>query len=324
MKKILAVLLAVLMLVMCTACGAKNEGDSDNVVYDANHVFALPESVSASDCENPVTYFSVSLTNNATGEMKSLIAYENEVSGCDIQYTGEEKKVAKFNYDALYALTAEFENSGLAALNGQFTYEEGDMVASIYVSYADGTSVMADLSGVISDEFTNGYNAMESFFKTITEQVPVYVPQPVVMGEIDETVHAEMLSILNNSKIDALDSFTISAVAMDDTFGYMTGLSSNEGIVNGTVCNPMMMTTPYSLVIVTVEDTANVETVRADFENSMDWLKWVCVAPTNAVIAEKDNMVLCLMASDDFYNNTADAISAAGWSELKELSNPNM
>jgi len=86
----------------------------------------------------------------------------------------------------------------------------------------------------------------------------------------------------------------------------------------------MMMTTAYSLVIVTLEDAANAETVCSNFESQLDWLKWVCVAPSDALIAQKDNMVLCLMAYDDLYVQTANGIEAAGWSTMKTLNNPNM
>ena len=54
----------------------------------------------------------------------------------------------------------------------------------------------------------------------------------------------------------------------------------------------------------------------------MDWTKWVCVAPSDAMTAVKDNMVLCLMAADANYTQTAAGITAAGWTTVNTLTNP--
>ena len=96
-----------------------------------------------------------------------------------------------------------------------------------------------------------------------------------------------------------------------------------EGIAGGVTCAPMMMTTAFSLVIVTLEDGADADAVCADFENTMNWRKWVCVAPSNAMIAQKDNMVLCVMADGPMYTKIAVAARQAGWTEVKALMNPD-
>jgi hypothetical protein len=86
----------------------------------------------------------------------------------------------------------------------------------------------------------------------------------------------------------------------------------------------MMMTTAFSLVVVTVEDEANIGAVRADFEANMDWRKWVCVQPTGAVIAQKGNMVICVMTMDETYSQVKGAINASGWTEVATFENPDL
>ena len=119
-----------------------------------------------------------------------------------------------------------------------------------------------------------------------------------------------------------LDAFQIVDVPLDDAFTYMMGLSSMEGIASGPSCSAMMITTPYALSIVTVEDEGYVADVQADFLEHLDWTKWVCVMPTDAMVARKGNMVLCLMGADDLYNQTAAAITANGWTDVQEESFP--
>jgi hypothetical protein len=84
----------------------------------------------------------------------------------------------------------------------------------------------------------------------------------------------------------------------------------------------MMMTNAYSLVIATLEKGTDAAAVCADFEANLDWMKWVCVAPSHAMTATKGNMVLCLMATDEAFTGTAAGIEAAGWTTVTTLENP--
>ena len=134
----------------------------------------------------------------------------------------------------------------------------------------------------------------------------------------------EQLEILNGSGIEALDGFTIMQIPMDEYFAYTAGLTAADGIQNAVSVAPMMMTSAYSLTIVTLEEGAKAEDICADFEKNMDWTKWVCVAPSSAVIATKDNMVLCLMTYEGLEEGTPAGIRHAGWTEVKTFTNPNM
>jgi hypothetical protein len=52
-------------------------------------------------------------------------------------------------------------------------------------------------------------------------------------------------------------------------------------------------------------------------------MKWVCVAPTDALVAVKDNMVLCLIGADQLFELTSAGVEAAGWTVVETLENPN-
>ena len=169
-----------------------------------------------------------------------------------------------------------------------------------------------------------GYAAMDAYFQTLVADLPAYVPQPQVMGEVDSALLETMTQILDGTGIANLDTFSISQLPLDDTFGFAAGLSGMDGITGAVSCAPMMMTTAYSLVIVTLEDETKAESVADDFENTMDWRKWVCVAPSHALLAQKDNMVLCLMANSDLFLQTQRGVEAAGWTVTKTLENPDM
>ena len=139
---------------------------------------------------------------------------------------------------------------------------------------------------------------------------------------MDDAALTELLAILEAAQIRDLDMFQIADVAKDDTFNLVMGISSPEGIAKGTSCSAMMMTTPYSMVVATLEEGADMQAVRNEFINSLDWQKWVCVMPTGALVAQKGNMVLCLMGADALFEQTVQAITDCGWESLEAIDSP--
>ena len=317
-KKIISlVLLMSLLLSACTLPVAPEETTA------APTTEATVATTTPAEVENPVTFFSLSMGEDYEN-INSMTAFSNEDGTVYVEYVGEEKKVGNLDASIFNGITTAFLESGLAELNGQDVYEEGDANASMYIDFADGTSAMVGFGGKIPETFTQGYAAMDAYFQTLVADMPEYVPQPMVMGDVEPALLEAVNEILNGSGIEALDSFSISQLPLDDTFSFSAGLTSADGIVNAVSCAPMMMTTAYSLVIVTLEDATKAEAVAADFESNLDWRKWVCVAPGNALLAQKDNMVLCLMAGGELFGQTQRGMEGAGWTITKTLENPYM
>lgn len=323
-KKLLSVLLALVLLLSLAACGEaaveETTVTTEPVIGTEPSLGSPPKPVADG---SRILYFSLSM-GESYESIKSLTAYENDDGSIHVEYVGDEKKVGNLDGSILENLTSELETSGLLALNGRSEYADGEAYGSMYISYADESYAAADFSGFIPQEFIDGYDAMDAWFRSLTEDMPVYVPQAQVMGQVDAQALEAVQGILNGSGMEGLDGLTISGIPMDEYFAFTAGLSTSAGITNGTICTPMMNVTPYSLVIVTLENEADVKTVRADFEASLDWGKWVCVNPTNALIAQKGNMVLCLVGADTMYTQTAAAVNSCGWENVVTFDNPNL
>ena len=319
MKRFIAMILAAVMVLSMAACG--NQSETTTAAPETT-TEAVVETTTAPVVEGPaVTFFSMSLGENYEN-IKSITAFSNDDGTVHVEYVGDVKKVGEISADCWTTITAALAQTELAALNGQDAWGEGDANGSIYVDYADGTMLSVGFSGEIPASYTAGYAIMDACFADLTADLEVYVPQPMVMGEVDATLLAEMNAILTASGISALDMFAIGQVMKDEYFAYSVGLTSDAGIASAANCAPMMMTTAYSLVIVTLEDGIAAADVAADFEANLDWTKWVCVAPSDAMTAVKDNMVLCLMAADHNFSQTANGITAAGWTTVNTLTNP--
>ena len=319
-----ALLLAVMLLL--TGCATTKHGDT-TAATDVTTVPA-PDQVTdptggTVDLEGKtLSFFSVNL--NLTGnDNRYMMAYPNDDGSVYVEYVGDVKKIGtNMDVKVLESVTAAVVRSGIADLNGQNIYLDGGAVASAYVEYTDGTVIGIGYSGEIPEEYLTVYNALDMAFQTLTAELEVYVPVPLVGDGVDETALAELMAILEATQIRELDMFQIADVTKDDTFSLVMGLSSAEGIANGTSCSAMMMTTPYSMVIATLDDGMDVQTVRDDFLNNLDWQKWVCVVPTGALIAQKGNMVLCLMGADALFAQTVQAVTDCGWENLESVDSP--
>lgn len=330
MNRFYALILTLALLLTISACGpaapAETTAPAGTTVPAETTAPAETQpnvTVPAETVENPITFFTVSM-GESFDAMRSINAYDDGFGKVYVEYVGDIKKVGTFDPAIFHTMTVELEKSGLAALNGQSVWEEGEKIGSMYVQFADGSYYSCDFSGTIPQEFTDGYAVMDAWFAQLTESLPEYVPQPMVMGEVDEALLSELMGILNTSGMEYLDTYTISQIPMDESFAFMAGLTGTDGITGGAACSPMMITTAYSLVIVTVEDESKIDAVRADFANNINWAKWVCVSASEAMIAQKGNMVICLMGSEGLYAQTASAITENGWTNPETFSNPNM
>ena len=319
-----ALLLAVMLLL--TGCATTKPGDT-TAATDATTVPAPDQITDATEGSvnlegKTLSFFSVNL--NLTGnDNRYMMAYPNDDGSVYVEYVGDVKKIGT-NMDGkvLESVTAAVVRSGIADLNGQNIYLDGGAVGSAYVEYTDGTVIGIGYSGEIPEEYLTVYNALDMAFQTLTAELEVYVPVPLVGDGVDEAALGELMAILEATQIRDLDMFQIADVTKDDTFSLVMGLSSAEGVANGTSCSAMMMTTPYSMVIATLDDGMDVQTVRDDFLNNLDWQKWVCVMPTGALIAQKGNMVLCLMGADALFAQTVQAVTDCGWENLESVDSP--
>lgn len=327
-KKILAMLLAVVMLLSFAACGeTKDEGKetpTTTVPQETEPQATEPQATKPTLAQ--ITFFTISMSDEE-GNIKSIYVMDNEDGTAHIDYAGSIIKRGELDSSVLATLTEALSESGLVELNGKM---EGDstmsMVAgSLYASLNDDSMVSADFFGEIPEEFLNGYTIMEACVEMLTAEMPEYVPAPMEMGEIAESDKAALDAILPGMDLGVpADSFAINGIAKDEYFAAALGLSSDEGIASGLNFAPLMMSVAYGLNIVTLEEGADVNAVAEDFKNNIDWLKWVCVQPSDVLIATNGNQVLCLLGADEAYTITAAAIADAGWTTYATLTNPNM
>ena len=337
MKRILSLLLVAVLALSMAACGnnnttptteATNAPTTEATQAPTTEATEAPTTEATEPSSDELTGTSLYMLTIMYGESydncTNISIYNDDMGGCYIDFNGDVRKVATLDLSVLADIEAKLNETGLLDLNGTAEYGDKGTVAYLSAVYTDWSSANVDYAGAeVPAETDAAFQTLVAYIETLMADVEEYVPQAAVYGYVDETLLAELQAIVNNSGIDGLDTMAIQGIALDDTFSYSAGLSTSDGISAGASCAPLMMTTAYSLVIVNVEDPANTASVASDFEASMNWRKWVCVAPSQAVIAQKGNMVLCLMASDSMYAGTLAAINGNGWTVVSELNNPD-
>ena len=339
MRKLISIILVILCLFALIACTTVDDdplGGWDKVptdtTVDTQAPDPLPTETESPDSsvmptpdtgEGTIDYLQITIGEDYKS-IKSLLAYANNDGTIHIEYVGEYKKVGDFELSVEDKILAAIEASGLKTLNGVNNYLDGEANGSMYVSYKDGTYLGAGFSGNVPDEYKHGYAILDECFKEIVKDLPIYVPQPIVQGNIHPDDMEIIMSILDNANIEYIDSYVINEVPRDEYFAYQLGLSSDEGVLRGVSFGSVMITNAYSLSMVVLDEGTSVDKIVKDFEKNINWRKWVCVAPNYGMIAVKDNVVICLLGSDPVYTKTKSAIETAGFEAVDCLTNPDL
>lgn len=316
MKKLTALLLALLMMLSMAACA----GTGDETPTTTEPATEPETTVGEQTGSEELT--SLSLTMGETYDSSTTMsAYFNEDGTVAIAYMGEYRKEGNVDASAMQTIADAFNQSGLAALAGRSEYaEEGEASGGFSASFGENY-LMADFGGVLPEEFKTAFAAMDTCFQTLVADLPEYVAKPMEMGEIADGDRTALNEILSNMTLEYPDQYIINGLIKDENYAYAAGLSTDTTTASAVNFTSGNMTVAYSLTIATLADGITADAVAKDFEENVDWMKWVCVQPSNALIAHLGHQVLCLIGSDSLYTDTAAAIEAAGWNVVKTLEN---
>ena len=321
MKQFVVWMITIALVLSCAGCKAESADPGDTSSATTVETTAATEpsySLPEVTVENPATYVQVSIYEE-DGSYRSLCAYDDGNGGAYVEYVGDVKKVGTFDLSVLHNITAEVENAGFKEMDGQNVYEDGMASASVNVSYADESYLGASFGGTIPQEFYDSYAVLEDYFKKLVAHLPVYVPRPLMEGNVDEQVLPEIEQIIEAANIANADAYMIMDVPMDENFTWNMGLAQTEGILTGTKFSAMMMTDPFSLAVAKLDATADPAAVVKDFKENVDFYRWVCVLADNALVAQKGDMVLCLIGGAQLYAQFKTAIDQCGWTVMETL-----
>ena len=128
----------------------------------------------------------------------------------------------------------------------------------------------------------------------------------------------KMISIINKDNknvLPELETMKIDVKNIDEVTSY-TGLTSNDDIESIVVSVPLITAQAYSVAVVKVKDTADVEKIKQEMLDNIDMGRWICVSAEQLYITNSGNVIFSVMADKD--------IAKAVYNDFKKYVNNNI
>ena len=119
----------------------------------------------------------------------------------------------------------------------------------------------------------------------------------------------------NKNVLPELETMKIDVKNIDEVTSY-TGLTSNDNIESIVVSVPMMTAQAYSVAVVKVKDTADVEKIKQEMLDNIDMRRWICVSAEQLYITNSGNVIFSVMTDKD--------IAKAVYDDFKKYVNNNI
>ena len=320
MKRILAALLACVMVLGLAACGTTD-------APEAQQPAASPaNSVMASFGESYDTSVNINIYPEEDGRF--LLDYIDAEGNSQRGYVDEALMTELAN---IYA------NNNLAELNEKEEYGEAENFASLTMDFADGSTFGCYFAGEVPEALTTALTAMNDAVAAATATMEVYKAEVDFAEDVNADVKAALEAVFAHLGNDALDMTMGMAVPADDpAYGNMIGLETMDEtkditpIVNAvleqtsgtTVVQNMMGTLAHQITVFQLNDGADAAALGASLMENAGWRKWVCVAPDMALTATKDNMLLFSLTLTDIGTDLVAGLEAEGWTVTAAAENP--
>ena len=119
----------------------------------------------------------------------------------------------------------------------------------------------------------------------------------------------------NKNVLPELETMKVDIKNIDEVTSY-TGLKTNDGIESIVVSEPLITSQAYSVAIVKVKDSADVEKIKQEMLDNIDMRRWICVYAEQLYITNSGNIIFSVMADKD--------VAKAVYNDFKKYVNNNI
>ena len=119
----------------------------------------------------------------------------------------------------------------------------------------------------------------------------------------------------NKNVLPELETMKVDIKNIDEVTSY-TGLKTNDGIESIVVSEPLITSQAYSVAIVKVKDSVDVEKIKQEMLDNIDMRRWICVSAEQLYITNSGNVIFSVMADKD--------IAKAVYNDFKKYVNNNI
>ena len=119
----------------------------------------------------------------------------------------------------------------------------------------------------------------------------------------------------NKDVLPELETMKVDIKNIDEVTSY-TGLKTNDGIESIVVSVPLITAQAYSVAIVKVKESADVEKIKQEMLDNIDMRRWICVSAEQLYITNSGNVIFSVMADKD--------VAKAVYNDFKKYVNNNI
>ena len=136
-------------------------------------------------------------------------------------------------------------------------------------------------------------------------------------GNTPKNINDIINTINKNNKdvLPELETMKVDINNIDEVTSY-TGLKTNDGIESIVVSEPLITSQAYSVAIVKVKDSADVEKIKQEMLDNIDMRRWICVSAEQLYITNSGNVIFSVMADKD--------VAKAVYNDFKKYVNNNI
>lgn len=165
-------------------------------------------------------------------------------------------------------------------------------------------SVIAILSLTLAacavDDANNNNEVVEDVVVNEGNSENVVEETEEVVEEVEEVVEVTMTleEIIDQMYLQSGLEFpgTMKSELTAENMNYMLGVDNFE-YLEGLASEPMMSSQAHSIVLFTVEEGSDIETIKSDIKANVDGRKWICVGvePENILVENVGNHIVLIM-----------------------------
>lgn len=137
--------------------------------------------------------------------------------------------------------------------------------------------------------------------ETTTEPAAEAVELTGTLEEIAAQIYANATTI----EMMLMDPMEIDLADVEAAGSYI-GVSSTDSIERAVFSEPMIGSIAYSMCLVKAKDGADVEALKNEILEGVNYRKWICVAAEKVLVTNCGNTIMMIMAAenivDDVYN----------------------
>ena len=144
-------------------------------------------------------------------------------------------------------------------------------------------------------------------------------------GNTPKNINNIINTINKNNKdiLPKLETMKVDIKNIDEVNSY-TGLKTNDGIESIVVSVPLITSQAYSVAVVKVKDTADVEKIKQEMLDNIDMGRWICVSAEQLYITNSGNVIFSVMTDKDIAKAVYDDFKKYVNNEIgKELEKTN-